>query len=110
MISDRFLDSTWAYQGTAGVPGDVLARLDAIAVGESRPDLTLILDLPVDAGLARMQKRDRAPDRFEADALQLHEARRTAYLAIAERRADALRGHRCERRRGRGRACHLRGG
>lgn len=85
VISDRFLDSTWAYQGSGGVPAETLARLDAIAVGDSRPDLTLILDLPVETGLARMRRRERNADRFEADALAVHEARREAYLAIARR-------------------------
>lgn len=85
VISDRFLDSTWAYQGAAGVAADLLHRLDVIAVGEDRPDLTLILDLPADLGLQRMRGRIRRPDRFEADALAIHEARRQAFLAIAAR-------------------------
>ena len=85
VISDRFLDSTWAYQGTAGVDRDRLAELDRLAVGDTRPDLTLILDLPAQSGLARMHGRNRKPDRFERDSLRMHEARREAYLDIAAR-------------------------
>jgi dTMP kinase len=85
VISDRFLDSTWAYQGTAGVSRDRLAELDRLAVGDTRPDLTLILDLPSETGLARMHGRNKKPDRFERDSLGMHEARRRAYLDIAAR-------------------------
>jgi dTMP kinase len=85
VISDRFHDSTWAYQGAAGVPAEQLARLDSIALGDLRPDLTLILDLPVETGLQRAVSRNHRPDRFEADALQLHQERRQAFLAIAAR-------------------------
>ena len=85
VISDRFADSTRAYQGAAGVAPAYMDRLDAIAIGETRPDLTLILDLPPQSGLQRMRKRDRPVDRFEADELQVHEARRRVFLDIAAR-------------------------
>ncbi len=88
VISDRFMDSTRAYQGAAGADPALLDLLDAIVVGVNRPDLTLVLDLPPAVGLARMHKRDRPPDRFERDELALHEARRRAYLQIAERDPD----------------------
>ncbi len=83
VISDRFLDSTWAYQGSAGVEGDKLARLDAISVGEDRPDLTLVLDQPLEVGLRRLRARGSGPDRFESDSAEVHEARRNAFLRIA---------------------------
>lgn len=85
VICDRFLDSTWAYQGTSGVAPERLAELDRIAVGDDRPDLTLILDLAVDAGLKRIGNRNAAADRFERDGRAEHEARRSAYLEIAKR-------------------------
>lgn len=85
VVCDRFLDSTWAYQGSAGVAPRVLARLDRIAVGGDRPDLTLILDLPPEIGLARMRARSNAPDRFEGDGIAQHAARRRAFLDIAAR-------------------------
>jgi dTMP kinase len=85
VVSDRFMDSTRAYQGTAGVSEEALSRLEDIAVGADRPDLTLVLDLPADQGLARMRGRGAAPDRFESDAVAAHEARRRAFLDIAAR-------------------------
>ncbi len=88
VISDRFMDSTRAYQGTAGVPAAHLDRLEAEAVGGTRPDLTLLLDLAAESGLARVGSRNAAGpggglDRFEGDTLELHRRRREAFLAIA---------------------------
>jgi dTMP kinase len=83
VICDRFIDSTRAYQGSAGVPPERIAELEDIAAGETVPDLTLILDLPAKEGLARADGRDMAPDRFEADNLAVHEARRDVFLKIA---------------------------
>jgi dTMP kinase len=88
VISDRFVDSTRAYQGPAGVEPHELDRLDRIAVGQTRPDLTFILDLPPELGLRRMRDRDRPVDRFEADELEVHKARRRAFLAIAAREPE----------------------
>jgi dTMP kinase len=87
VICDRFIDSTRAYQGGAGVAKTRIADLEAIAIGETRPDLTLILDLPAKEGLARAGARA-APDRFEADALSVHEARREMFLQIAKQEPD----------------------
>lgn len=83
VVCDRFIDSTRAYQGAAGVPGAEIDRLETLAVGDDRPDLTLILDLPAELGLRRMLARGAAADRYEADAIAIHEARRAAFLAIA---------------------------
>jgi dTMP kinase len=83
VISDRFMDSTRAYQGAAGVPQSEIDRLESLAVGADRPDLTLILDLPADLGLRRALARGADADRYEADVLAVHEARRAAFLAIA---------------------------
>lgn len=88
VICDRFIDSTRAYQGSAGVAPEVLDRLEAIAVGPDRPDLTLIFDLPAAEGLARASGRGGMADRFEEDAVSVHESRRAAFLAIAEREPD----------------------
>jgi dTMP kinase len=84
VICDRFIDSTRAYQGSAGVAADRIEELEAIAVGQTMPDLTLILDLPVEDGLARANGRDASPDRFEADTLAVHRMRREVFLKIAE--------------------------
>jgi len=76
VICDRFIDSTRAYQGSAGVPDERIAELETIAAGKTMPDLTLILDLPVKDGLARAGGRNMSLDRFEADTIAVHQARR----------------------------------
>lgn len=88
VICDRYSDSTRVYQGAVGgVAQTVISALERVAVGATRPDLTLILDLPAEAALARMAARQKAsgerPDRFEQDELALHERRRQAFLDIA---------------------------
>jgi dTMP kinase len=85
VVSDRFADSTSAYQGYAGgVPLDDLERLHRIVAGGFRPDLTLVLDLPAEAGLARAGGRGGAvEDRFEKKGLAFHEALRRGFLEIA---------------------------
>lgn len=85
VVCDRFADSTRAYQGGPGgaVPG-LIAALEAHVLGDARPDLTLILDLPVTTGLARALGRGGREARFEAKGTAFHERLRGAYLAIAE--------------------------
>ncbi len=86
VVSDRFADSTRAYQGAAGnLPPGFVARLEEVAVGKNRPDLTLILDIPARIGLERASLRrgaDRA-DRFEGEEIGFHEVLRRAFLDIA---------------------------
>lgn len=82
VISDRFADSTMAYQGIVqGAGRDVIDRLYAIAVGDLRPDLTLVLDLPVETGLARSAERGGA-DRYERMGPDYHARLRQAFLDI----------------------------
>ena len=88
VICDRFMDSTRAYQGTAGADPKLLDLIDTIVVGDDRPDLTLVLDVPSEAGLRRTGKRAGGPDRFERDAIDLQEARRRAFLDIANREPE----------------------
>jgi dTMP kinase len=86
VVSDRFADSTRAYQGAAGnLPPDFIASLERLTVGPNQPDLTLILDLPPEIGLGRAAARRRtaAPDRFEAEGLPFHDTLRRAFLEIA---------------------------
>ena len=90
VLCDRFTDSTRAYQGAAGGADEGLLRaLDRVAVGHTRPDLTVILDLPAEVGLARTAERQAAdgetPDRFERDDAVLHDLRRQAFLDIARK-------------------------
>jgi len=87
VVCDRFMDSTRAYQGvTAGVPRGVINALERLTVGALSPDITFILDIPAEEGLARAQARAEGvePDRFEGQELMLHERVRRAFLDIAE--------------------------
>jgi dTMP kinase len=91
VISDRFADSTRIYQGVLGnVEARLIARLEKLTVGELGPDLTVILDIPPEEGLARASKRrgDAAVDRFEGEAFDFHKKLREAYLELAEREPD----------------------
>lgn len=84
VICDRFLDSTRAYQGAGGgAPAGLIRALEAEVVGSVVPDVTLILDLPVAAGLARAAARGEAEARFEAKGTAFHERLRAGFLAIA---------------------------
>jgi dTMP kinase len=83
VVSDRFADSTTAYQGYGrGVALEDLAILQRIALGDFAPDLTVILDLPVEIGLARAAARS-AADRFERLDREFHERLRRGYRRIA---------------------------
>lgn len=85
VISDRFADSTRAYQGYGhGLDLGTLERLYEAAVGDFRPDLTLILDLPVDAGLARAGARRGVETRYESLPREFHERVRDGFLRIAK--------------------------
>jgi dTMP kinase len=87
VVSDRFADSTRAYQGTlGGLDAGFLRALERVTLGDLRPDLTLILDLPAEVGLARAAARRGAgvaSDRFEAESIAFHDALRKAYRDIA---------------------------
>lgn len=93
VICDRFVDSTRVYQGAVGaVDAAVLSELEQATIDGLMPDLTLILDLAPETGLARAAKRrapDEAVDRFEGETLAFHRHLRDAYLAIA--RAEPAR-------------------
>jgi dTMP kinase len=88
VVCDRFLDSTRAYQGALGkLDPRFLTALERVTLGDLLPDLTLVLDLPAEIGLARAKARRGGAgeaDRFEQEDLQFHEALRRAFLAIAE--------------------------
>jgi dTMP kinase len=87
VVCDRFLDSTRAYQGaTAGVPRALISALERLTVGGLLPDITFILDIPPEEGLARATERrsGTVPDRFESQEVMLHERVRRAFLDIAE--------------------------
>jgi dTMP kinase len=86
VVSDRFADSTRAYQGAAGnLPPELIASLERLTVGLNQPDLTLILDLSPEIGLKRAAERRQTglADRFESEGLPFHQTLRRAFLAIA---------------------------
>lgn len=93
VVSDRFADSTRAYQGAAGhLPPEFIATLERLTVGATRPDLTLILDLAPEVGLERALKRrggKGGADRFESEGLAFHRTLRRAFLDIVA--AEPLR-------------------
>lgn len=87
VVCDRFLDSTRAYQGAAGgVSAPLIGALERITLRGLKPDLTFVLDLPADEGMARAARRQKngAPDRFENQDIAEHERIRRAFLDIAE--------------------------
>jgi dTMP kinase len=86
VISDRFADSTMAYQGYGhGADRRAIAELYRICIGSLKPDLTLILDLPVEAGLARATGRGGGEDRYERMDVAFHQRLRQGFLEIARR-------------------------
>jgi dTMP kinase len=91
VLCDRFTDATYAYQGGGrGIDSGVIARLEELVQGDFRPDLTLLLDVPVAVGLARASKRG-ALDRFEQEKVEFFERVRNAYLEMAQRSPDRYR-------------------
>ena len=82
VVCDRFADSTLAYQGAQGLPREVWARLAEVALDGFTPDATLVLDMAVEAGMARAAARGGA-DRYERMGAAFHARVRTGFLAIA---------------------------
>ena len=86
VLCDRFFDSTRAYQGRVGkVDPALLDAMQRVTIGDLKPDLTIILDVPVEVGMQRAAARRGAdaPDRFEAEDVKFHEDLREAYRQIA---------------------------
>jgi dTMP kinase len=86
VLCDRFSDSTRAYQGRLGqVSPAVLNAMERVTIGDLKPDLTLILDVPVEIGMQRaaVRRGTGAPDRFEGENLKFHQDLREAYRQIA---------------------------
>jgi dTMP kinase len=86
VICDRFADSTRVYQGALGhVDERLIKGLERVSIGDLAPDLTVILDMPVETALERVKQRrgGATPDRFEAENVEFHQKLRDAYLAIA---------------------------
>ena len=98
VLCDRYFDATLVYQGAArGLPPEQILRLHALVFDDLTPDLTLLLDLPVETGLARARRqlskgaRPQNESRFEDEALQFHERVRAGYLELARRHPGRFR-------------------
>jgi len=91
VLCDRFTDATYAYQGGGrGISNERIATLEQWVQGELRPDYTVLLDLPVEVGLARAGARG-AADRFEKEQQAFFEQVRNVYLLQAERAPEQYR-------------------
>jgi len=83
VLSDRYLDSTLAYQGARGIPWGQLLELHRLCGLGRLPDLTIYLDIPADR--AHERRMSTTPDRLEAEAIPYHESVRSGYLELARR-------------------------
>ncbi len=92
VISDRFNDSTFAYQGAGrGLARETIRRIDSAVLDDFKPDLTLVLDLDVATGLGRALGRGGAETRFEKFGADFHERLRQSFLDIAKRSPERCR-------------------
>jgi len=83
VLCDRFTDATWAYQGAGrGMPEDMIATLEQAVHGDLQPDLTILLDLPVEQGMQRVSGRGEI-DRIEQESLDFFQRVRQNYLERA---------------------------
>lgn len=90
VLCDRFSDSTRVYQGLAGhIPASAIEALERVVVARTKPDLTLMIDVPVEVGLARANRRrdagaePSAADRYEGREVDFHERLRQGFLELA---------------------------
>jgi len=91
VVCDRFADSTRVYQGVAGnVDSRMIRAMERIVVGDTKPDLTLILDVPTNEGMRRaaLRRGTAGADRFETESLAFHEKLRNGFLALASSEPD----------------------
>ncbi len=96
VLCDRFIDSTLAYQGFArGMEIATLDAINAFAINERKPDLTLLLDLDVERGFERLEERyadgAESHDRFEREAREFHHRVRDGYHKLAAREPERFR-------------------
>ena len=96
MICDRFADSTTAYQGYGrGFDVETMLQLHGFALGDTWPDLTLLLDIDIHNGFRRLAARQAGegggPDRMEREARAFHDRVRHGYLQLAARQPDRYR-------------------
>ena len=88
VLCDRFTDATYAYQGFGRqMTSELIVQLENIVQGDIRPDLTLLLDIPVEMGLERANDRS-DPDRFEQEQQDFFNRVRAGYLSLANENSD----------------------
>ena len=91
VLCDRFTDATYAYQGGGrGIDSQHIEVLEHMTQGSLKPDLTFLLDLPVEVGLRRRRGLDRSQDRFESQDLEFKQRVRLAYLERSETKPRIL--------------------
>jgi dTMP kinase len=93
VVCDRFTDATYAYQGAGrGMSQDDIRYLETLVQGARRPDLTFLLDVPVEVGLERSRKRDagKTRDRFERERAEFFERVRDGYLLRARAEPERM--------------------
>jgi dTMP kinase len=93
VVCDRFIDATYAYQGGGrGLPTDHIRQLESMVQGARRPDLTVLLDAPVEQALQRARRRNAGAvaDRFESERAEFFERVRNAYRARAAAEPDRI--------------------
>lgn len=92
VLCDRFTDSTYAYQGGGrGISMQRIAELEEWVQGDLRPDITLLLDAPVEVGMARAASRSQESDRFEREKQAFFEKLRATFLSLAEQHPQRFR-------------------
>jgi len=93
VLCDRFLDSTTVYQGVArAIDAEKVDQINQFAIGTTRPDLTILIDLPPEIGLARVHARsDGQLDRMEQEAIEFFQAVRQGYLNLAANEPERFR-------------------
>ncbi len=88
VLCDRFTDATYAYQGGGrGLPLEIIAKLEDLVQSGLRPDLTILLDTPVEIGLERIRERG-GTDRFESQRLEFFQRTREVYLSRAQQEPE----------------------
>lgn len=91
VVCDRFVDSSYAYQGREKPGSEWIKKLYQLVAGDFMPDLTLLLDVPVDISMARVKSRGGWNDRYQLKAAPFHRKLRTAYLALAKKNARRIK-------------------
>lgn len=98
VISDRFYDATWVYQGYGrGISRKSIEKLNLFATRGLEPDLTIVIDCPIDKGLTRIRSHRKNLDRLERERHSFHERVRRGYLKLASldpRRVKVIDGNR----------------